>query len=256
MQWSPSLPISRLGMAGVLPVGCLRAASVRVHVRTGYIPVYWSLPFRVYYPQTLRDPPGEPRCGDLPFMDLGHAIVTEPRPLYIPKQAMIQYLVSVARARTQTQILASVSALPFHLPPRRSPRSHVVSFLPTVHAYMQYYKSFVPTRVLQAHPPPRAATRLSRTRCACLRSPPVISHANSRTASAPADLKYAPRRAVHTSTAPPTNDDSCHAPKHPRASTARHTPLTHRLTPFLNPGLSGQARAIRHIIQVRTGAYQ
>ena len=83
MQWSPSLPISRLGVAGVLPVGCLRAASVQVHVHTGYVPVYWRLPFRVYYPQTSRDPPGEPRCGDLPFMDLGHATVTEPRPLYM-----------------------------------------------------------------------------------------------------------------------------------------------------------------------------
>ena len=83
MQWSPSLPISQLGMAGVLPVGCLRAASVWVHVCTGYIPVYWSLPFCVYYPQISRDPPGEPCCGDLPFMDMGHATMTEPRPLYI-----------------------------------------------------------------------------------------------------------------------------------------------------------------------------
>lgn len=116
--------------------------------------------------------------------------------------------------------------------PSTSPPFPVVSFLPTVHTYMQYYKSFVPTRVLQAHPPPRAATRLSRTRCACLRSPPVISHANSRTASAPTDLKCAPRRAVHTSTAPPppTSDDSCHAPKHPRAlqPATHHSPIGSR----------------------------
>ena len=111
----------------------------------------------------------------------------------VPKQAMIQYprrLVSAARARTQTQILASVSALPFHLPPRRSPSSRFC--LRCIRTCSTTRVSSPPAcskRILRPALPPGCPGRVARASVAHPSSamPTVAPQAHLQTSNVPQD---------------------------------------------------------------------